>query len=751
MKVTIKVKHLAIGVLAIGLALTLLQFVVIPKLQVRAAIKHFEAGNVEGKREMLALIDNAASPGKRWELIRQYMIGPGGLSIANRYDVYVGPSSTMGGGSGSSVRDYREWGWEEKLPYLLEYVSDAPVGMDWFEAAKQIAEYYLSEGRTNEALSMLELAEGRRGDAWGARLKLERAKIYAARGDTEAAGRLVDEMEAAKPSESLDLDGDIVQFKARLLVAEGKARDALQEIDREIETTREWMEAEKKKFPDMQEFTPAKLERLKTFRQLLRQAVDDGADKDAAVSGTVKRSDGTPLARVGVFLRSEQDVNHSVIDGEPYQTLTDAQGRYEFKNVIPGNYQLYLGLQFDQIDGWTWPTMYGDWIVVEGGKAIHQDVALQRLIEIQSPSDEEVLADSKVKFSWQAVEGAVHYSLYGQLPIEHGVSSVLIRDRILGHSTELPVETLYEASGGGYSYQEVNGEMVLETRQLLGFADPNSRYSWYVEAYDERGRLITRSNGYRLNEDTMGPLPFFYLKERSLNAADELLLSGRLDEALAEYKKSFEADRSDRYSLNQIIRILGGQAAMARHSKTSDEAIPYLERMMELAPGKSDTLFNLFDYYEGKRDWAKVDTYYRQYLSAREGVLDGYAQSRYATALMKQKRLDEASAQFREALENDTSHRFVGNFLAVELYKSGSIELVAKLAETYPQRASYDYSDWSRLIRGLAQESRNYESETYGKTLKEALEAYFDGNESVMDGIRQPALKAFVEALRKVS
>jgi len=747
LKVTIKVKHLAIGVLAICLALSLLQFVVIPKLQVRAAVKNFEAGNVGGKRELLAAIDRAASSVKRWELIRQYMIGPGGVSIASRYDVYVGPSSTMSS-SGSPERDYREWSWEEKLPYLQEYVSDAPVDAFWIDAAKQIAEYYVSEGRTNEALALLEQAEGRGGSAWGGRLKLERAKIYADRGATAEAWRLIGELEAAMPSANLDLDGDIVQFKVQLLVAEGKARDALQEIDRELEATRERMEEEKKKFPDMPEFTPTKLISLTSLRQVLKQAVDNGADKSSAISGTVKRSDGTPMARVGVFLRSEQDVNHSVTDGEPYQTQTDAQGRYEFKNVIPGNYQLYLGLQFDQIDGWTWPTMYDDWIVFDGGESIKQDVALRRLIEIGSPADEEVVTDSKVKFNWQAVEGASYYALYGQVPFENGVHGVLIRDRIPDHSIELPIETLYEVSGG-YSYKEENGEMVIQTKQLLGFANPNSRYSWYVEAYDERGKLITRSNGYRLNEDTMGPLPFFYLKERSLTSADELLLSGRLDDALAEYKKSFEADRLDRYSLNQIIRILGGKASMDNHRGMTDEAIPYLERMLELAPGKTDTLFMLFDYNEIEKDWDKVETYYRQYSAARDGVPDGYVQSRYATALMKQKRLDEASAQFSEALENDASHRFVGNFLAVELYKSGSIESAAKLAETYPQRASYDHPDWSRLVRGLAAESAASGSE-YDTKLKAAIEAYFDGNESVMDGIRQPALKAFVEALRKV-
>lgn len=54
--------------------------------------------------------------------------------------------------------------------------------------------------------------------------------------------------------------------------------------------------------------------------------------------------------------------------------------------------------------------------------------------------------------------------------------------------------------------------------------NPEVRFSWNIEALDADGRLITRSNGYRLNEDTVGNMPFFYLKERELTTADQLLL-----------------------------------------------------------------------------------------------------------------------------------------------------------------------------------------------------------------------------------
>lgn len=88
-------------------------------------------------------------------------------------------------------------------------------------------------------------------------------------------------------------------------------------------------------------------------------------------------------------------------------------------------------------------------------------------------------------------------------------------DRYRSSDAELPLETLYSVESS-YSYKKFGDKEIPDPSNLLGYADPSSRFSWSVEAYDAGGKLLTRSDGYRLNQQTMGHLPFFYLKERTL-------------------------------------------------------------------------------------------------------------------------------------------------------------------------------------------------------------------------------------------
>ncbi|MFC4597605.1 tetratricopeptide repeat protein [Cohnella hongkongensis] len=741
----VKVKHLVVAVLLVGVSLSLLQFVVIPKLQVRGAVKAYETGAPGGKEAMRAAIDQAPLS-KRWELIREYMISYVDASPAHSFDVYVGPGSVMSSfprGDGDS----RIWSWEEKLPYLLEYAAEGPADSYRFSAANQLAQYYMSEGDSDQALAVLEQAE-ERGGSWRAQLMLERAKLYANLGDSEEAMRLIERLENEPRTVDMDFGGSVAQLKAKLLIGEGRGEEALEAVERELKALEERTAELQSEFPDGKDFVPAKLEELKLLREQLEKALDGTG---ATVSGAVRRSDGTPMARVGVFLRSERDVHHSIVDGEPYQTFTDAQGRYEFRNVVPGSYQLYLGLLFDQIDGWTWPAMTDDWIDAGSGEELTEDVTLRPLIDIQEPVNEAELTGSTVKFSWEPVEGAAHYTLYGTIPIENGTTSSLIEDRIADSEIELPVERWYEAPTG-YSSREEDGKTLPDSASVLGFSNPDLRYAWYVEAYDKDGRLITRSNGYRLNENTMGALPFFYLKGRTLTAADRLILDGRLDEALAEYERAYEADSRDRHSLHMMIRIYGAKSAFPRSEEWSAEAIPYLEEMLQLAPGKKDVLFQLFDYYDERREWAQSNAYYGQYVEASGGKPGSYTQSRYATSLIKQKRAEEALVQFREAMERDRSHRFVGYYLAAGLYAGKPFERVAELAAAYPERAPYESGtpDWRKLVEALAEESRAY-GEEYGRQLLGALEACFEEDRQAMDAIEPPALRAFADALRNVN
>ncbi len=75
-----------------------------------------------------------------------------------------------------------------------------------------------------------------------------------------------------------------------------------------------------------------------------------------------------------------------------------------------------------------------------------------------------------------------------------------------------------------------------EPASLLSFSNPEGTYSWGVSAYDSQGQLLSSSGGYRLSEENINNIPMIRLQNRKLTNADELLLDGKLKEALQEYK-----------------------------------------------------------------------------------------------------------------------------------------------------------------------------------------------------------------------
>ncbi|OMC81305.1 hypothetical protein, partial [Paenibacillus odorifer] len=66
---------------------------------------------------------------------------------------------------------------------------------------------------------------------------------------------------------------------------------------------------------------------LESLRTAIQSAIDMGNTSTAVVSGTLTRSDGTPVPRAGIFLRAESEVNHSITSAEPYRIVTDTEGR----------------------------------------------------------------------------------------------------------------------------------------------------------------------------------------------------------------------------------------------------------------------------------------------------------------------------------------------------------------------------------------------------------------------------------------
>ena len=479
-------------------------------------------------------------------------------------------------------------------------------------------------------------------------------------------------------------------------------------------------------------------------------------DSPSVVSGTVKRSNGTPLAHAGVFLRDRLHVSHSLTEDESYQTMTDSQGHYSFQHVIPDSYQLYIGLNYEQIDGYTWPVSPNEWMDVKASGTYEQNIVLRPLLELEQPVNQQIITDKTVAFKWDNVPGAAYYELNATLPIKGGTIGTTLLSQIKDNHVQLSVDELYEHNTA-LSYGKSGDWASVEPGTLLGFSNTENRYSWSVSAFDADGHLLTRSNGYRLNESTFGKLPFFYLQERTMTAADQLLMKGQVNEALAAYKQAYKADSQDIHSLRMIIRMLQSKASIMRDNKADAEAILYLKQKVALMPTSTD-LFNLSRYYYGEEDWIAFHRYYEQYSRLpKPNTDDSYSKSIYATVLMKEGRLAESSAQFAKVIPQDASHRFVGNYLAVEVYLTGSYDTAITIAEKYPERLSgQEDRNWHKLLKQVKLEADG--SASYQKELKEKLNWYFGGKQTRVkldtwiEGANiNHAMKAFLQALLKVN
>lgn len=738
MKIKMKVKHAVLILIGILLFISLITFVIGPQTHLYIAKKQAEYGHPAAKEKLLRSLESRTiSDSQKWTIIRDFMLA---YPAGSRFDVYIGPLF--------SEFSHRPgiFTWEEKLPYLNMYVKKGPIDDEFASAATLLAAYYESIGHNGKARDILQQAMKRTAGSdnpWVAQeLQSQQVRMAMKAGNYSAAEQLLQDMSQNSDPENDDLQAAISLMKAEYKVHQGDVQDALKEV------TNALTQYEAKQKEEESDGVPVVYEQLLSMKKHIQNAVSKQGNMKNTVKGRIVYSNGAPVANAGVFLRANEDASRSISGDERYQQITDADGYFEFQGVLPGSYQVTLGLDFDQIDGWTWPVDMDEWIDVGKKKTTTYNITLQKLIEIKSPVNQQKVTDPYIHFAWEKVEGADYYQLSLGADMDSGSVSTVFKSYITDNQINVPVEEVYNHPLGVIFPGD--DPSTVSPKSLLAFTNTNNRFSWSVEAYRADGELITRSNGYRLDEDTIGSLPFFYVKKRNMTKADHLLLDKKLNKALAAYKSNYEKNPNDIHSLRMIVRLINAQSD--EHLPESAKGIPYLEAYSEKT-NAPDAIFRLVIYYYEKRQWDAFHNWFDRYAAAVDGHLEGYDQGIYASALMKQGKINEASERFHQVMELDKSHGFVGSWLAVELYGGKTFDHVLHIAKEYPERPFADENrDWFYMVQALQEESET--DPHYRQELKNVLDLYFQNkDEQLSHWLKtsdKPAMKEFVKAVREV-
>ncbi len=748
MKIKIKVKYLFWLLAGSFLIFLLSIYVIQPQVSLYIAKQQFDQGNIAGKERMIILMNSHLFPSQKWDLVTDYMLDDG---LANQFDVVVGPSFSQIG----EVDKEFSFTWEEKLPFLKQYIEEGPVNGYLVTTARELAYYYEIIGDYDQADHVLKEAIRRiseTGNPWDQNeLYLEQIEMEINRENYEKAESLLEELHHSLDVDDFYIRAELAQLKANMLLKQGNFKEAFVEVEKGLKQYKEeWKEHHTNADNSDSINNSVVFEELIAFERLLKHANQQENFETGNVQGRIVKNDGTPLAHVGVFLREENDVNRSLSWKEPYELVTDENGYFEFQSVIPGNYQIFLGFSFDQIDGWTWPVQMDDWIHVSSQDDITYNITLHELITIESPTNEKVIKDNSVYFEWEDVEEATYYNINLGIEMESASISSGFKTNVTENNLHVPIEDFYTQTVGvllpGDDLEAPNTYPF----SLLAFANTEGKFFWSVEAYDQNDHMLSRSNGYRLDKDSIGKLPFFHLQQRKLTDADQMLLNNDMKNALKAYKKAYEGDPNDTHSLRMITRLIGIDAK-------DDESehklvIPFLKDLVDKRAASPEDIWRLVLYYYELQDWYLFNLYFESYSTMLNGKISEYEKGIFAKSLMQQGKFETAENQLMDIIEMDYSNQFIGDLIAVNLYLHESIPKALTLAKRYPERLSAEQmTDWVTLLQQMEMEAAT--TSDYDDFLKKVLDLYMKGKEKELSHqiskIDQPALKKFMRSLQQ--
>ena len=343
------------------------------------------------------------------------------------------------------------------------------------------------------------------------------------------------------------------------------------------------------------------------------EAARNNPDYSGRISGTITKG-STPFEGVYVYVQSK---TYSNVTQSPPDYIAKARtgkdGRFSIEGLLPGRYQVGLGVPAHLLEGYTLEKKDAmSTLAVDRGKEASIDLRFVETLELISPTGGEQVDLGEITFAWKEVPGAKTYTLYvGPVTInDKGVISSYsfapLATGITQNSITLSMEDFDLRRPLTVSYDE-NG---VSPDVILGLLYPGGTFTWGVYAYNEDGSEITNSRGYGASY-TQRDLPLVSVAGKITNKGDRLLMERKYAEAISFYEETLESNPNDIHSLSALAKL--SHYGMNKTREDYLKAAGYYRRILDIADAPelreslAEVLFEAGDYKEALAEYERIE------------------------------------------------------------------------------------------------------------------------------------------------
>ncbi|ADH97940.1 carboxypeptidase-like regulatory domain-containing protein [Salisediminibacterium selenitireducens] len=731
MTIRLKVKHLVYSLLAFLALFAVVLLVFEPKLHEWQIDRQIASGQEDGAREQILdriVRNQTASTG----LIETYMITP--LS-EDASSLTISPASTSWSTSDTPVL----FTLEEAAPYLKTYLEEGEDTIHLLSAADLLMRHDQTNGDPEGVLETMETASERQTaypahqtdltfDAIGILIEMNEHEL--ARSILNACEDTFDSGDAALRSAILHARMDL--YEEDYEEAHALLQDAMERYEAHHD------EQETAHAESQNGYEPFNLDQAVYFQEAKRlherlEPLEEGRH-NGTVEGRVTGADGEPLAHTRVFLQEDAQRDRSLNRESALATKTDGDGYYRFDGVIPDDYLPFVMLSMDEVSGSAWPVDANEVIRVEDGDTATYDITFTPLIEQHEPINHDEITDDTITFSWEDVDGAAFYSL--ELTVHHDGGSMTqsVETDITSNRHTIETDALYDRTFGVMSDPE--DDELIQPETILAFSYPDGEFSWNVRAFDEDRSPIAQSNGYRLDEDAMGQLPFFRLDTRTLTNADRRLLDEDVPGALEAYRNAYADDPEDAHSLRMLTRLNGFSESRA------EETMMYRRQLHDVAPSIAN-VSELLRHTMREGDLTEASRWKEAYLDLlEEDEPNELENGRFALINAFEGEFDQAQERLAQSVDADSYNRFSGARAVVALASGQGLDEALAIVRQNPERTRSNLAaeNWERHLEHLEGMEEDF--------LQEAAQAMLTRDQDAIDVLtdEHPSLSSLTDA-----